>query len=107
MLPRLRSALVIFGVFVFGSSAPPILPAAEASRPKLVVLVIFDQLRADYLTRWDALFGEDGFHRLEKDGAWFQNCHYPYAHTVTAAGTCLGRNGLLPGGAWNLYQRMV
>ena len=27
-----------------------------------------------------------GFRRLEQEGAWFQNCHYPYAHTVTAAG---------------------
>jgi hypothetical protein len=49
-------------------------------------LVVFDQLRADYLTRWDSLFRDGGFHRLEKDGAWFQNCHYPYACTVTAAG---------------------
>ena len=29
---------------------------------------------------------EGGFHRLETDGAWFQNCHYPYANTVTGAG---------------------
>ena len=50
------------------------------------MLVIFDQMRGDYLTRWDGLFGEGGFHRLEKDGAWFQECDYPYAYTVTAAG---------------------
>jgi hypothetical protein len=59
-------------------------PPAQA--PRLAVLVYFDQLRADYLTRWDKLFGEGGFHRLEKDGAWFQNCHYPYSDTVTAVG---------------------
>ncbi|MFL5246057.1 MAG: alkaline phosphatase family protein [Gemmataceae bacterium] len=63
-------------------------PAAEnrPPGPRLVVLLLFDQLRGDYLERWDDLFNEDGFHRLEREGAWFQNCHYPYAHTVTAAG---------------------
>ena len=60
--------------------------ATEATRPRLAVLVVFDQLRADYLERWDKLFGEGGFHRLERDGAWFQNCNYPYAYTATGPG---------------------
>jgi hypothetical protein len=58
----------------------------DASRPRLAVLVVFDQMRGDYLTRWESLFGDGGFHRLQKEGAWFQNCNYPYANTVTAAG---------------------
>jgi hypothetical protein len=53
---------------------------------RLVVLVVFDQLRADYLSRWQSLFGDGGFQRLQRDGAWFRNCHYPYADTVTGAG---------------------
>jgi hypothetical protein len=56
------------------------------SRPRLAVLVVFDQMRADYLTRWEKLFQDGGFRRLQKAGAWFQNCNYPYAVTVTAAG---------------------
>ena len=64
--------------------------------PRLVVLVFFDQLRADYLTRWDTLFGEGGFHRLEKDGAWFQNCRYPYSDTVTGAGHASVATGCSP-----------
>jgi arylsulfatase A-like enzyme len=70
-----------------------------APRPapvKLAVLVVFDQMRADYLTRWDDLFVEDGFHRLEQDGAWFQDCHYPYAHTVTSAGHASLATGCSP-----------
>src|SRR5207248_2196563 len=62
------------------------LPTPPNARPKLAVLVVFDQMRADYLTRWQKLFVEDGFKRLQTEGAWFQNCHYPYAYTVTAAG---------------------
>jgi len=61
-------------------------PAKAPERPKLAVVVVFDQLRADYFTRWRDLYGTDGLRRLMNDGAWFQNCHYPYANTVTAAG---------------------
>src|SRR5437773_2180149 len=56
------------------------------AKVRLVVLVVFDQLRGDYLERWSEWFGEGGFRRLEQEGAWFQNCHYPYAVTKTAPG---------------------
>jgi arylsulfatase A-like enzyme len=54
--------------------------------PRLVVLVVFDQMRGDYLTKWEKLFDKDGFGRLMREGAWYQNCHYPYCYTLTAAG---------------------
>jgi hypothetical protein len=78
-------ALAAFAdVLLSGSGAPK--PAAY-ERPRLAVLVVFDQMRGDYLERWQELYAaEGGFRRLEQEGAWFQNCHYPYAHTVTAAG---------------------
>jgi hypothetical protein len=72
-------------------------PGRAEEAPRLAVLVVIDQLRGDYLTRWDGLFGEGGFHRLEKDGAWFQNCHYPYSDTVTAAGHASLVTGRPPG----------
>jgi Type I phosphodiesterase / nucleotide pyrophosphatase len=72
-------------------------PAVEApQRPRLVVLVLFDQLRGDYLTRWRDLFVADGFRRLLTDGAWFPNCHYPYANTVTGAGHASVLTGCSP-----------
>jgi predicted AlkP superfamily pyrophosphatase or phosphodiesterase len=55
-------------------------------RPRLLVLVVFDQLRGDYLDRWGDLFGPDGFQRLMKEGQYFTNCHYPYATTMTGCG---------------------
>jgi hypothetical protein len=58
----------------------------KAGKPKLAVIVVFDQLRGDYLEKWQELFGEGGFRRLQTEGAWFSNCHYPYSDTVTAAG---------------------
>lgn len=69
----------------FAADTPNATPQAE-NQVRLVVLVVFDQLRGDYLQRWGQLFGEGGFRRLEQEGAWFQDCHYPYAVTKTAAG---------------------
>lgn len=60
--------------------------AAETEKPKLVVLIVFDQLRGDYIAKWEPHFGDGGFRRMEKDGAWYNNCHYPYGVTVTGAG---------------------
>jgi hypothetical protein len=61
-------------------------PQPRPERPRLVVLVVFDQLRGDYLARWQKLYGEGGFRRLQQEGAWFRNCHYPYADTLTGPG---------------------
>ena len=41
-------------------------------------------------------FGKDGFRRLTDDGAWFTNCHYPYAVTKTAAGHASLATGTSP-----------
>jgi hypothetical protein len=74
---------IIAVVLTLGRGAP----AREApARPRLAVLVVFDQMRGDYLTRWQKYFGEGGFKRLAQEGAWFQNCHSPYAETLTAVG---------------------
>jgi Type I phosphodiesterase / nucleotide pyrophosphatase len=60
--------------------------AAEPEKPKLVVLVVFDQMRGDYIQKWQPLFGKDGFVRLQTEGAWYVNCNYPYAITATGPG---------------------
>lgn len=64
--------------------------------PKLLVLVVFDQMRGDYLQRWSHLYGTDGFNLLTREGAWFTNCHYPYSMTVTGAGHATLGTGCVP-----------
>ena len=39
---------------------------------------------------------EGGFKRLMKDGAWFTDCHYPYAYTLTAPGHASLATGCSP-----------
>lgn len=76
---------LFLGVLAFFLAAIPSF-AEEPPKPKLAVLVVFDQMRGDYLERWRELFVADGFRRLQTEGAWFSNCHYPYAMTATGPG---------------------
>ncbi len=55
-------------------------------RPKLIVILVIDQFRYDYLVRFRQAFGEGGFNRLSKGGANFVNCRYDYATTETGPG---------------------
>jgi predicted AlkP superfamily pyrophosphatase or phosphodiesterase len=54
--------------------------------PKLVVGVIVDQMRFEYLYRFQSKFGEGGFKRLMNQGFTVKNGHYNYAPTVTGPG---------------------
>ncbi len=90
---------VVFGSALLLSTSRPSAgqaPPAAPERPRLVVLLVFDQMRADYLTRWQSLFEQGGLRRLQERGAWFQNCHYPYAHTVTGVGHASLLTGCTP-----------
>jgi hypothetical protein len=57
-----------------------------AGRPKLIVIVVIDQFRGDYLNRDRDQFKGRGFNLFMKDGAWFTDCYYDYANTKTAPG---------------------
>jgi predicted AlkP superfamily pyrophosphatase or phosphodiesterase len=59
-------------------------------RPKLVVGIVVDQMRWDYLYRFYNKYSEGGFKRLINKGFSFENTMIPYTPTVTAAGhTCI------------------
>lgn len=65
-------------------------------RPKLVVGVVVDQMRWDYLSRYYDKFQEDGFRRLIKDGYSCDNCLINYLPTVTAIGHTSAYTGSTP-----------
>jgi predicted AlkP superfamily pyrophosphatase or phosphodiesterase len=96
---RSRGAFLTF-LFCMAGVAIALPPADDApkksTRPKLAVLLVFDQFRGDYLERWKDLYGEGGFKRLMSDGAWFTNCHYPYSDTLTAPGHASLATGSTP-----------
>jgi predicted AlkP superfamily pyrophosphatase or phosphodiesterase len=93
LVPLAALVAAVTGVALVALSRP--LPPPER-KVKLAVLVVFDQLRGDYLERWRPLFGRGGFARLQRDGAWFTNCHYPYATTTTGPGHASVLTGACP-----------
>src|SRR3974390_118316 len=60
--------------------------SAYNGHPKLVVVIVIDQFRGDYLERYRDQFGESGFRLLLDHGAYFPDCNYNYANTRTAPG---------------------
>jgi predicted AlkP superfamily pyrophosphatase or phosphodiesterase len=64
----------------------PIDPATGKPFGKLVVLVVFDQMRGDYVARWAEQFEANGFNRMKKEGVWFSAVEIPYACTSTGPG---------------------
>ena len=69
--------------------------AGRASRPRLVVLVAVDQLRADLLDRYDTLF-KGGFRRLRDQGMRFTNTTVDHAITVSHPGHVTLATGVIP-----------
>ena len=56
------------------------------AQPKLVVGVVVDQMRYDYITRFWDKFGEEGFKKLISEGFNFRNNHFNYIPTYTGPG---------------------
>jgi hypothetical protein len=83
---RLLSGIV--AVCLIWAAALPPAGAASAynGHPKLVVVIVIDQFRGDYLERYHEQFGDGGFRLFLDHGAYFSNCFYDYANTRTAPG---------------------
>ena len=62
------------------------LASAYNAHPKLIVIVIIDQFRGDYLERYRDQFGEGGFKLFLDHGSNFTDCNYNYVNTATAPG---------------------
>jgi predicted AlkP superfamily pyrophosphatase or phosphodiesterase len=80
----------LFAVFVF------VITASAQQRPKLVVGIVVDQMKMEYLYRFQNDFSGNGFKRLMKQGFVFQNTHYNYMPTYTAPGHASIYTGTTP-----------
>ena len=70
--------------------------AAGADRPKLVVGIVVDQMRWDYLYRYYDMFGEGGFRRLMNEGFSCENTMINYVPSITAVGHASIYTGTVP-----------
>jgi hypothetical protein len=79
------SAFLILALLLPGSV--PMRADAYHATPKLVVVLVIDQFRGDYLDRYrDDFKTPNGFNLFLKKGVHFTDCYYDYANLVTAAG---------------------
>lgn len=65
-------------------------------RPRLVVGIVVDQMRWDYLKRFESRFGQGGFKRMQREGFSFDGCRINYLPAVTAAGHAAIFTGSVP-----------
>ena len=82
----LQRALGVLAVLSCWLALAPSPAQVFAGRPKLIVIVVIDQFRGDYLNRNRDQFKGRGFNLFMKEGAWFTDCYYDYANTKTAPG---------------------
>jgi predicted AlkP superfamily pyrophosphatase or phosphodiesterase len=87
-----RSIITMFFVAaaMVGNAQKQNTRTTSIARPKLVVGIVVDQMRWDYLYRYANRYSDNGFKRLLNDGFTCENTFIPYTPTYTAAGhTCI------------------
>lgn len=70
--------------------------AASTGVPRVVVSILVDQLRSDYLEAFMPLYGEDGFARLLREGRVYTQGQYPHAHPDRASAAATLATGTTP-----------
>lgn len=80
-------ARFVLGLIVGSFFVSPAFGDGYDAKPKLAIVLVFDQFRGDYLDRYRSEFKtKNGWNLFLKQGAHFTDCYYDYANLVTAAG---------------------
>ncbi|HET6669431.1 MAG TPA: alkaline phosphatase family protein [Pyrinomonadaceae bacterium] len=99
-----RTRISVLALLLVSLLAPHYLAAAQqpsravssSTRPRLVLLIVADQFRYDYLERFGDLFGEKGLKRLMREGASWIETNYDHFPTYTAPGHATLLTGAYP-----------
>ena len=89
--------IILFLVCVFA------IQSQAQQRPKLVVGIVVDQMKMEYLYRFSDDFSDKGFKRLMDNGFTFYNMNYNYVPTFTAPGHASIYTGTTPASSWNYW----
>lgn len=100
-----------FLAFALLLALSPVKAQLVNEKPKLVVGIVVDQMRYDYLTRFWDQFGNDGFKRMVNNGFTFKNNHFNYIPTYTGpghasvfTGTTPASHGIIGNGWYNKFE---
>lgn len=88
----MRFTIFFFALFLCYTSNAQ----TTTQRPKLVVGIVVDQMRQEYLYRFYDKYGSGGFKRMMNDGFMLKNAHFNYAPTVTGPGHASVYTGSTP-----------
>lgn len=66
------------------------------ARPRLAVVISYDQMRGDYVERWSKHFSDKGFSLLKNEGAFFANTYFSHAKNITGPGHSVLMTGCNP-----------
>src|SRR5258707_3881667 len=94
-LTAIGTALLAIGAGAQGSKTQALKKVEKPTKPKLVVLLVVDQMRGDYVDKFRGQWS-GGFKRLLTEGAWFRAAAYPYAATETCVGHSTISTGSFP-----------
>lgn len=94
MMRAFFTSLSFFIVFIVFS--PDVSAQSQQDRPKLIVGVVVDQMRWDYLYRYQDRYTEGGFKRMLRQGFTCENAHIPYSPTATGPGHACVYTGSVP-----------
>src|ERR1700744_4488622 len=88
-LKRLSAGMLLFGYAIFNATA------AAPKKPKLILAIVVDQFRYDYLLRFRNDYTA-GFKTILERGAVFDDAHHIHYPTVTAVGHSTFLSGAIP-----------
>lgn len=74
----------------------PAVTISELKQPKLVIGIVVDQMRQDYIYRYWNKFGNGGFKKIVTNGYFFKNAHFNYVPTYTGPGHASIYTGTTP-----------
>lgn len=82
--------------FAFGLALRPAPGAPPLRKPHLLVVVVAEQFRADYLEVYQPGFSDTGFNRLLREGAVYQRLRFDHLTTLTAPNVAILATGAYP-----------
>lgn len=85
MLKKLTPYIALLGIISASCEAGKVAPQPQKKTPKLVIGIVVDQMRYDYLERFESQYGQNGFKRL-MSGINHTQHHFSYVPTATGPG---------------------
>lgn len=112
IMKNLPISLLLFFSFFSVQSQSADLSGQTSDKPKLVIGIVVDQMRYDYITRFWEKYEDAGFKRIISEGFNFKNTHFNYVPTYTApghasvfTGTTPQNHGIIGNGWYNKFEK--